>query len=163
MSHIQDTSKPHYRPAERDDIGHVARLMRPEDRDEIFHAAQVSPFVALYNGMAYSDEVYTIVGSEGQPVAMFGVGKGHFGGGVPWLLGTPDLDGLAMPFLRQNKAVLKKWLDHYQYLENYVWEKNVVHIKWLKWLGFEFEAALPMGKSGERFHRFFMGSRTCAT
>ena len=41
------------------------------------------------------------------------------------------------------------------YLKNYVWLGNDLHIKWLKWMGAEFEEPIYYGYDGQPFKEFY--------
>ena len=76
--------------------------------------------------------------------------------GSPWMLGTDLIKQKQRIFLRRSKPWLDDIRKDYRYLENLVDERNVMSIKWLKWLGFEMDEAEPYGIHGEPFHKFTM-------
>jgi len=76
--------------------------------------------------------------------------------GSPWMLGTDLIKQKQRIFLRRSKPWLDDIRKDYRYLENFVDERNVMSIKWLKWLGFEMDEAEPYGIHGEPFHKFTM-------
>lgn len=59
-------------------------------------------------------------------------------------------------FLRGSKAVLLEMLQRHQVLVNYVDARNVSAIRWLAWLGFTIDSAVPYGVQGLPFHKFHM-------
>ena len=95
---------------------------------------------------------------NGRVITIFGVAPGSMigGTGIPWLVGTDDLEKYQRTFLRRCRKVVNAMLTVYPYLENYVDARNHVAKTWLKWLGFELENAAPYGLHGLPFHRFHM-------
>lgn len=96
--------------------------------------------------------------ADGKLVCLFGVVPVSLAGvtGVPWLLGSDDVCAYSRAFLRCNKAYVRDMLHEFPVLRNVVDARNEVSINWLKWLGFELDAAEPMGVAGLPFHRFEM-------
>lgn len=93
-----------------------------------------------------------------QPVMLFGVNRRSllFNEGVPWLLGTDDVERIGSQIVRRSHKYIKMFMMAFSYLENYVHVENHVSINWLKWMGFTVEAPEPYGIHGEMFHRFWM-------
>lgn len=136
-------------PTEADCVW-IADHMRREDRIEV-EAFNHEPYPVLLLGMEHSHICYTLVSPEGEPVAMLGVMDGfspEFG--RIWLLGTPGIEKYGYRFLRYSKQVLQEFYDKtgYEAFYNYTHKDNVVHHKWLKWLGFTFLRRVDFGGSG---------------
>ncbi|POP42154.1 hypothetical protein CHU32_21130 [Superficieibacter electus] len=95
---------------------------------------------------------------NGRVVTVFGVAPGSMigGYGIPWLVGTDELEKYQRTFLRRCGKVVNAMLTVYPYLENYVDARNHVAKSWLHWLGFNIEDAAPYGVNGLPFHRFHM-------
>jgi len=127
------------------DVSVIARDMRPEDRDEVWAAAGVTPHRALMLGYLQSTECFTIYeGETGRQVAMFGhcvMEKGV--SSTIWLLASTHLVPHKWTFLRESR----KWLDHIHaqspLLYNVVDQRNVMHLRWIEWLGFRFIRVIP--------------------
>jgi hypothetical protein len=139
---------------------HVAPMLpiiRPEDVEELWAANRVSPEYALRHGIACSTASWTGT-VDGRPVCMFGVAPASMLGsvGVPWMIGTVEIDQHAKAFLRRNKAYVDRMATLYNYLVNYVDSRNTRAIVWLKWLGFTIHDAQAHGPDGVPFHRFDM-------
>ena len=58
--------------------------------------------------------------------------------GSAWLLGTRRLPSIKKFFLKHSRERMMDLLDGYDYLTNYVLRSNKLSIKWLEWLGAEF-------------------------
>ena len=95
---------------------------------------------------------------NGRVVTIFGVAPKSMicGSGIPWLVATDELEKYQLIFLRRCRKAVNAMLSVYPYLENYVDERNHVAKSWLHWLGFHLDDALPYGKDGLNFHRFYM-------
>jgi hypothetical protein len=127
--------------------------MRPADQAEV-GALGYTPLGALAEGFEISDPCLTIVAADGEPIGMFGA--------VPWpdrqvanvwLLATEKLVTVTKrQFIRECRA----WVDglnaKYPLLTNLVDARNTVHLRWLRWCGFEFGSPLPI--NGHQFIPF---------
>lgn len=154
MSAGAKRSKPFVRAATRDDCLDLATRMRKEDVQELLHLNDLGPRENLLL-LFHQGETFAVVwGTE--VVALFG----HYGYpgmvGVPWMLASPTLTKIRKSFLRECREYVLRMLKVYGKLENYVWTENEVHIKWLRWLGFEFDPAVPYGINDQPFQRFYM-------
>lgn len=132
------------RPANILDAEHMAPRLRPADVDEVWAASGSSPMVALTRGLYYS--VSPIVGVDAQdlPVCMGGVvPSGDPLVGLIWMLGTTDIESHRLSFLRRSRPWVEQWNGEFPLLTNVVDERNQLHIRWLRWLGFTFIARHP--------------------
>jgi hypothetical protein len=138
-------------------LKHVAELsvtMRQEDREEIWHLARSTPEKALR--VAYETCTYNrTVLLDGKVALIFGVGGEKGRVGIPWMLASPLLQKVRKPFLREAKGFLDEMSEGYPVLHNLAWSKNTEHIRWLKWMGFTFLPAVPMGPDGELYIEFY--------
>lgn len=131
------------RPSVVADIMPVATGMRAEDKAEVAAGCGQKPEEALLFCFFQSNPCMTIVGRNRSPIGMWGaVDQGGKVGRV-WLLATNELvddKPISIQFLRQAKPWLQSMFDRYDVLFNYADARNVVHIKWLRWMGFTFIA-----------------------
>lgn len=138
------------RPTEKD-CYLIAANMRKADRLEV-EACGHTPLDGLLLGLEQSEVCYTLVNPEGESIAMVGVVPSndweHFGS--IWLLGTPGIEEYGYRFLRNSKVLLQELYDKTgcEAFYNYTHKDNVVHHKWLKWLGFKFLRRVNIGNSG---------------
>jgi hypothetical protein len=153
MSSEAEVCKPYARPSVIEDVQYLADHIREEDRQEVWHSDRKTPLEAFQIGFENSDEPFTIMW-RGSPVGMFGV-SGENGIGIPWMLATDDLKKIRKSFLRECRSYVQRMHEKYPVLINMVWLKNEVHIQWLRWLGFEFDAPTQMGPDNEMFIRFY--------
>lgn len=100
---------------------------------------------------------------DGKVMCIFGVnpvdGTGNIG--VIWMLATKFFDDKFMIFASACKPVLEDLLKPFRYVFNYVYVENKKSIRWLKWLGFTFKEATPIGIDGANFHHFEMWNEKC--
>lgn len=127
--------------------------MRQEDKDEIWHLARVNPADALNAALEVSTYARAVL-LDGKVVCLFGIGGEKGGVGIPWMLASDLLKKVRKPFVRECKAFLKEMSEDYSLLMNVAWTKNEEHIKWLKWLGFDFAVPEQMGPDGEYYIKF---------
>ena len=64
-----------------------------------------------------------------------------------WALGTDEINHYAKSFVRESKAILDRWLELYGCLENTVACFNKRAIRWLKWMGAEFDEPYKIRKT----------------
>lgn len=146
-------------PAVPADIEELLPNVRQADIDEFEAASGQNAREVLEIGIRVSrvswtgrinDEVVCIFGVAGMSLMSRK--------GAPWLVGSDRLEGSSKAFLRRCRKYAVKMLEEYPELENYVDQRNEIAIRWLKWLGFEFDEAAPYGLAGLPFHRFSMRS-----
>ena len=138
-------------------IRHIVENVREADRIELWAAACMTPGDVLLESLRRAEEAYTGLVDD-IPVCMFGVMNGApmSGVGIPWMVGTKHLDKYAVLFLRRCGPVVEAMADHYKVLRNYVDARNTRAIRWLQWLGFEIQEAVPYGPFHLPFHPFEM-------
>lgn len=141
-----------------DHVAAIASRVRPDDARE-FAALLLSPERALRISLRTALAAWTGT-VDGVPVCMFGVSPGEMMEGRPWLIGTADLDEVAVIFLRRCRLQVERMLQVRPVLVNYVSADNARAIEWLTWLGFTIEAPIPWGPRGALFHRFSMRRET---
>jgi len=132
--------------------------MRDEDIAEIKAQSGATPQESLLHSFFRGDPCMTMIGRDGRPMGMWGVVPQRLDTGCIWMLCTDDLaqDRLnAMRFLREARVHLDRIQNRYKVLCNFADARNVVHIKWLRWMGFIFIAAHPNhGTEGRLFLEF---------
>lgn len=154
MSNEANRSNPFARPATPKDCQELALTMREEDKREIWHFARFSPLDALLSGLLGSSKCWAVEW-DGRVIAMFGVCPQDDLVGQPWMLASDELKEIAKPFVRECRTYVEEMFDGFQVLTNHAWSKNDIHIQWLKWLGFQFFEAKPMGFDNELFYEFY--------
>lgn len=135
---------------------YVAEHMRAADVAEIWVGWRHTPAEAIARSVAVSRDAFTGL-ADGVPFCVFGVGTATAMGdvGSPWMLGTEALPRHARTFLRGSVAFVGHVRGEYSRLENYVDARNTLALRWLKWLGFTMEEAVPFGPDKLPFHKFW--------
>ncbi|EFM0018504.1 hypothetical protein DI17_004371 [Escherichia coli] len=144
-------------PATQEHIEEILPNVRQADIAEFMAINGWDARRVLETGMKTS--TFTAAGLiNGKVVTIFGVApKSMIGGaGIPWLVGTDELEKYQRTFLRRCGNVVNAMLTTYPYLENYVDARNHTARIWLHWLGFTIEEPQPFGIHGLPFHRFHM-------
>jgi hypothetical protein len=146
-------------PAIADHIPYLADHMRVADVSEVLAMSGRKPFDALDRSLSSSDVCFTAT-CDDVPMCMFGVGTVNMLSrvGVPWLLGTDDVEKHYRPFSRGSVFWRDYMTARYDLLINAVDTRNTMSMRWLKWLGFTLHEAMPMGVSKIPFHPFELRS-----
>lgn len=129
----------HVRPAEPADADALAPRLRPADRREIEAALGMDPTVVLRRGVQASNPCHAVV-EDGAVLALFGVvpvARIPENGAV-WLLASEDFAVRSSFIVRSSKAWIARLHERYRVLTNYVDARNEVHVRWLRWCGFDF-------------------------
>jgi hypothetical protein len=126
------------RPSTIEDVDKLAPKLRKADLLEIEALGQ-TPWSALSEAVYKGFITFTVVASNGDIVAMFGVAhhplQDSFEAMV-WMVGTDDLKTLRTALMRDTGGYLKMFHEHFPLLWNVVDQRNTVHISWLKRMGF---------------------------
>ncbi len=141
-------------PATRDLA--MSLVMSDVDAAEAWAAARVSPTEALEMSLDSSPEPLVFL-ADGRVVCVFGVGEWSVLSlyGIPWLLGSEELPQHARRFLRLTWDYMIEMRQRYRLMQNHVDARNIEAVKWLRWLDFEIDPALPFGPDQLPFHRFY--------
>jgi hypothetical protein len=139
-------------------VEYITRNMRQTDIDEIKQGNGLTPRESIEHSIMLSDQSYIIRIGE-IPVAIFGLVQEDklLGAGVPWLLGTDDIDDYPFAFIRAVNGILKKMMLSSPGLMNYVHSKNKKSIRMLEHLGFKMVKDINIGQNNELFHEFRIG------
>jgi hypothetical protein len=152
------------RPSVPEDCVYISQHLRAADLMELRAVGDKDAFHVIRESYERSELPFTGVWN-GKPCCIFGIVRlNHrfFGSdgvlrtrglGAPWMLGTDGVVEARWTFLKESKQMLDQLSQGYDFLWNRVHSKNTVHIRWLKWLGFEFGPPIVFS-SGEVFHDF---------
>lgn len=142
-------------PATASHAAVIAANTRHEDKRELA-ACGYKPLAATLLSLHASTQAWTGL-VDCQPICVFGISEWPDGTGRPWMVGTELLAKHQKIFLRRCKNCVAIMQDNYSLLHNYVDARNLLAVKWLKWLGFKFDEATPYGPEGLPFLHFYMG------
>lgn len=128
------------RPAKLEDSLQLAPKIRKGDRQEIMASDGASPLEALVIPFTQKNaKIYSIIGTKSEGViGMFGSSptkeKGY---GVVWLLSSEALFKHTKQFIKECPKWVNDMSKGYEYVYNFVDERNWKSLKWLQFLGFE--------------------------
>lgn len=130
--------KVHVRQSIQDDVDYLCDNLRPEDRQEVL-ASHGSTREALQVGFDESEECWTIIVKDtGEIAGMYGLARYDETLGVPWLLTSPAIKKVWLPFLRGSRKWVEEANNKYPLLTNAVDADYTVAINWLRFVGFTF-------------------------
>ena len=112
--------------------------LREDDMLEIIGLMN-HPRDAVYMSYACSTKCYSVKDEMNNLYCSFGVAPIEGTNiGSAWLLGTRRLPTIKKFFLKHSAERMEGLLEGFDYLTNYVMRSNKLSIKWLEWLGAEF-------------------------
>jgi len=153
-----DVKGSHQRPATVRDVVAVADGMRPEDVAEVKAQSGSSPRETMLHCFFNSRPCMAMVSRHGNVVGAWGVIPEGTRAGRIWMLGCQamlDDHGDRRAFLKESKLQLRKLHADYPVLFNVVDARNVVHVRWLKYMGFTFIRKHPnWGPESRLFYEF---------
>ena len=117
----------------------LASKMRASDKQEIWSAGRFTPTSGLHRSLEISGEhAYTLKLDE-EVVGIFGVApcREQPDVGIVWLMGADNMTTNKKGFYKVSQEYLKKFLEMYKTVFNYVDDRNVSSSKWLESLGFK--------------------------
>lgn len=133
----------------------IAYRLRRADIDEVYASHGLSKEAAVLGMLESRGIKHAAELPSGRVVAIYGIAEQYWGG-EPWLLGTDEIADVYLPFLRQSRIFIRRSLAIFGMLANWVDARNVLSIRWLRWLGFEMGAPTPWGYEGRPFIPFRM-------
>ena len=145
-------------------IVHVASNMRQADIDELWASQKVSPEHGLRASIIMSDYASPMIVNE-LVVGIFGlvISDGIIADGVPWFLGTNEVDENPVGFIKASKNIIQVMQQWCPGLMNYVHADNEKSIRFLKKMGFSvYDQPEPVGVDGQLFYKFEKGIDRCA-
>ena len=144
-------------PATWAHVDELAETMRQDDVNEIWASSYSTPQTALSCALRGSLQAWTGL-IDGRVACMFGVVPESLmgGSGFPWMLGSDLIISHQKLFLRRCRKNVAMMAEQFNYLHNYVDDRNVKAVKWLEWLGFEIGEPEPFGVLGLPFRHFEM-------
>lgn len=148
---------PSIRKANRMDCYALIPRLREADVQEI-EALGFTPERGVLGSFDNSEHVFTIE-HGGLPIAIFGGADDKCSDctndrGVPWLLASDGIRDHYVWFVRSSLEIVGMVQQHYGVLHNLVDVRNTLHIRWLKWCGFEMGDLFKIGNKGEEFQYF---------
>lgn len=128
------------RKAELNDALELAPKMRMGDRKEIMASNGSTPLESLVIPFTQKGaKIYSIIGTKSEGViGMFGsTPTKEKDYGVVWLLSSEHLFKHIKQFIKECPKWVAEMSEGYEYVYNFVDERNWKSLKWLQFLGFE--------------------------
>jgi hypothetical protein len=130
--------KVHVRQSTQSDVEYLCYNLRPEDREEVL-ASHGTTREALQVGFDESEECWTIIVTDTDEIAgIYGLARYDDDVAVPWLLTSPAIKKVWLPFLRGSRKWVEEANKKYPLLTNAVDADYTVAINWLRFVGFTF-------------------------
>ncbi len=146
------------RKTNRNDCLILSKKIRKSDKDEIWSSHRSTPMEALEQGLNESgDFCYTLVLNK-EIVGIFGVNRVDNKSGVVWLMGSNNMTSNKSGFYKVSKKYLRLFRKEFDFLFNYIDDRNKQTSKWLERLGFSFVQQDPeFGVDKIPFNLFMIG------
>ena len=135
------------KPCTLEDAYQVASNLRPDDYREITEGHGLVPTIHIPLSISNGESVSFIV-PDGRIAGVAGVCRN----GAIWMLTTPAIEDFPVTFAREAKRFVDSRKE--EILWNIVDKRNTVHLKLLKFLGFEFIKERPHGPNNLTFIEF---------
>ncbi|WGH28256.1 hypothetical protein 10KY502B_gene0056 [Xanthomonas phage 10KY502B] len=137
----------------------IAANPRKADLDELWACSRSNPLDAMLRGMERTAEPFTAIYND-RPACMFGASPFSIMGGMgsAWMIGSSVLNqhGAQKDLLRLSEPVVEYMQDQFpNLLYNFVDQRNIAAIRWLRWLGFQFSDPIAYGVDGLPFLPFY--------
>lgn len=127
------------RPARLGDASSLAPRLRASDIQEILAAGSPGPEASLRQGVELSTVSFAVVDEDDHPQLLMGVvPTGDPMAGYVWMLSADILTTHQITLMKWTPAWLDVMHRHFPVLTNAVDARNLVHIRWLKRMGFTF-------------------------
>lgn len=125
-------------PAKPHHIAALAANLRVCDREELrLSIGGADPYDHILGLWIDGGTSEAILTDSGVVAGMWGTNPGPSDGvGLIWMLGTPAISGIALPFLRACPGRIEQAHDAYDILACTPWRENTLHLAWLNWCGF---------------------------
>jgi hypothetical protein len=124
--------------ATKADMTQLCVNLRREDEREIL-AWGLEPMEAIELSCRSSSKLFTVL-VDGRVALIFGAGPKLLDGkpaGAIWMLSTSLLEKFGQPISRHARRWIGELQREYSILWNEAHRSNDLHIRWIKWLGFE--------------------------
>lgn len=125
-------------PAKPHHLATLAANLRACDRAELrLSIGDANPYEHILGLWLDGDRCEAILTDAGAVAGMWGTIAGPSDGvGLIWMLGTPSINAVALPFLRACPGRIDQAHATYDILACTPWRENTLHLAWLNWCGF---------------------------
>lgn len=151
-------------PVQRGEAEDISTRLRWVDQREVLTASGLPASELLPKAVPLCSECFTVRKTpSSSPLSIFGVNddQDRPGVGIVWMLSTDQIATVRAALFREAPKWIDRWGQMYpRGLHNIVDARNVLSIRWLALLGFQFGEQIERG--GFPFIHFHRGF-TCAT
>lgn len=121
------------------DASFLASHLRAADLQEIAVTSDRGPNETLVEGLERSLAAVCVTDEQGEPIFLAGISATPRPDlGIIWGMGSVAIERNVMWFLRNSRQLTDMGHKHFPLLTNFVDSRNALHIRWLKWCGFQF-------------------------
>lgn len=146
-------------PATQELVNAMKGKIRKSDKQEVWAASHMDINEALDLSFR-SSETAVVKLFNGIPVAVSGVTRPYLlsNNGIIWMLATEDFENKTVQISagRKCRVFVEEMLQSFKELYNYIDVRNTVTLKWLKWIGAEFDEPKPYGPDNMLFRKFYI-------
>lgn len=128
----------HVRKATLEDIRDLAPRLRELDIQEIYAGTGLAPLECLELSLSLPSVGVWVGVYKDKPEIIFGLSKVNDDEGCPWMVCTDELKNSPTEFIKKCRSWVQGFSRQFPLIRNYVYAKNELHIRWLKWCGFDF-------------------------
>lgn len=133
----------------------LAKSLRRADADELLANGRC-PSAGLLRCCDLSALLFAIQAPGGRTISLFGFAETAPEAACPWLLASDELTTTHRSwFIRHSHAIAASGDHRWRHFANRVDARNAVHVRWLRWVGFDVRPAEPHGPLGLPFHPFY--------
>lgn len=127
-------------PAKEHHVRTLLENLREEDRRELdlcLEGSGLDRCDAVLEQWKLGDICEAILTDSGAVAGVWGVHEGYAPDvGLIWMLGTPLLPSVSIPFLRACRGAVDRAHGIFDTLACTAWRENSLHLAWLEWCGF---------------------------
>jgi len=146
-------------PATQELVNAMKGRIRKSDQEEVWAASHMDIDEALDLSFK-SSETAVVKFFKGVPVAISGVTRPFLlsNNGIIWMLATEEFENKIVQISagRKCRVFVREMLKSFTLLYNFVDVRNTVTVKWLEWIGSEFDQPKPYGPDNMLFRKFYI-------
>jgi hypothetical protein len=143
------------RTSVKKDAEYLHDKLRKSDVEEVWKSHHHTPKEALERST--NNSIFCLTIENCVPIGMFGICPEQLLGDKAsiWMLGSDDINKITYKIVRECRNFIKKMLEYYPYLHNFVDAENKKSIQWLKWMGATMSEPKPYGAEQKMFIYFY--------
>lgn len=144
-------------PCSEEHIKRFAPTLAQADLNEIWAAERCGAEEALYRAFRKSNECSTLFAVNGEIITIYGIFNRTLVStvGSPWNFSCKNVAKYAKTFIKHSVETQLRWQTEYSMLENYVDSRHKKAVRWIKWLGYNFDKPISVGPNKIPFLKFW--------